>query len=336
MGSKIKLSFFISLFLFIIPLSACAVKTTEQTKLLMGTYVQIKVRNTGASNAKIAIDKSFDEIERISKLMSRFSKDSEVYKINSLSPIQFLKINPELYSLIETSIKYSRLTDGAFDITIFPLVQLWQSAFKKNQIPDKNKVKNISSLVNYQNIILKNNTIAFKKENMGIDLGGIAKGYAVDCAINKLQECNIKEALVNAGGNIRVIGYKSWQIGLKHPRSNEILSRIELKNKSTATSGDYERYFVKEGTRYHHILNPKTGYSADECISVTIIGDTGIICDILSTAVFVLGPEKGMQIIENTSGLDAIIIDRDGNITISSGLKNKINLPKRIDTAVSS
>jgi thiamine biosynthesis lipoprotein len=177
-------------------------------------------------------------------------------------------------------------------------------------------------------MVIENGKIKFAKRGMGIDLGGIAKGYAVDAAIRVLKEKNVESAMVNAGGDIYVLGRKHgkpWRIGIRHPRrGGEILGIVEVEDKAIVTSGDYERYFFSEGKRYHHILNPKTGYPANECQSVTIVAKKATIADGLATGVFVLGPREGMDLVESLEEVEGVIVNKEGEMSVSSGLVSKI------------
>ncbi len=259
--------------------------------------------------------------------------ESEISRVNRLASKEPVKISEEVYQVLKEALRYSRLTSGAFDVSIRPLSALWGEKGKLKEVPEVEEIKKRLALVNYKNIILdeRDQTIEFKGEGMALDLGGIAKGYALDYTIRVLKRRGIKEALINAGGDIRVIGEKSWKIGLQHPRKEEeVLAVIELKDQAVATSGDYQRYFIKEGKRYHHIINPETGYPADRCMSVTIIGPSATQTDILATGVFVLGPEEGMELIESLEGVEGIIINSQGKILLSSGLKGKLQISPQI------
>ena len=188
-------------------------------------------------------------------------------------------------------------------------------------------------MVNYKNIILdeRNQTVEFKKKSMALDLGAIAKGYALDRAIKVLQGRGVKEALINVGGDVRVMGERVWKIGLQHPRKEkEVLAVIRLKDQAIATSGDYQRYFIEEGKRYHHIINPKTGYPAQKCMGVTIFAPQATQADILATGIFILGPETGMKLIEFLEGVEGIIIDSQGKILLSSNLKGRLQIDPNI------
>lgn len=305
-----------------------AVKVKESVSL-MGTFVEITVWDKDRANAYKAIEEAFQEMERVEHLASIFREDSEISEINRAGKA---KLSSSLFYLIKQAYYVGDLTKGAFDITVSPLSSLWKEKIAKKEIPSQKDISQLLELVNYRDITFgDNNEISFRKKGVSIDLGGIAKGYAVDCAVSILKDYKIRNALVNAGGDIFVLGKnktKKWSVALQHPRiKQEILGTIGLKNKAIFTSGDYESFFIKDEIRYHHIINPQTGYPSKECISVTILADNGSLADGLATGIFVLGPFEGMRLIESLSGVEGIIIDTKGEMIFSSGL-GKSNIYK--------
>lgn len=302
-------------------ISCTPLQKTEQTRELMGTFVTITVYHENEEKAEKAIEAAFKEIERVENLLSNFKNTSEVYLLNKDGEID--DASNELIYVLGKSLRYGDLSNGAFDITVQPILDLYEHTFKDlKRAPTDEEIKETLSSVAYENIFIKNRHVEFTKQNMKITLGGIAKGYAVDRAIEILQKRGIKHALVNAGGNMRAIGNKGnedWQIALQDPRNkNDYITIIPLNNKSISTSGDYERYF-EDTKKFHHIINPKTGYSATELISVTIIIDKAIDADALSTSVFVLGKEKGLELIESLENVEGLIITSEKEIVKSEG-----------------
>ncbi len=276
---------------------------------------------------------AFNEIRRIEKLMDVHNPESEISQVHRLAGKRPVKVSEEIFKVLKSSLEFSRFTSGAFDVSIRPLSHLWGMRRKLNRILELKNIEEKLPLVNYRNIIMdeRNQTIEFKRKGMAIDLGGVAKGYAVDQAIEVLKKRGIEAALINAGGDIRVMGKRRWKVSLQHPRKeDEVLAVIRLQDRAIATSGDYQRYFIKEGKRYHHIINPETGYPAIECMSVTIIASQAIQADILATSIFILGPEKGMKLIESSEDVEGIIIDAQGKIFFSSGLKGKLRISPKI------
>jgi len=315
--------------LILLIIYGCGQKFPSKREFLMDTEVEIILPQGSEEDFAAA----FDEMKRIEKLMNVHVPESEISRVNRLASKEAVQIDKEIFEILKESVEYSTLTSGAFDVSIRPLSALWGERGKLKEIPEVKEIEGKLPLVNYKNIILdeRNQTVEFKKKSMALDLGGIAKGYALDRAIKVLKGRGIKEALINAGGDIRVMGERLWKIGLQHPRKeNEVLAVIELKDQAIATSGDYQRYFIKEGKRYHHIINPETGYPADKCMSVTILAPQATQADILTTSIFILGPEKGMRLIESLKDVEGIIIDSQGKILLSSGLKGKLRISPKI------
>jgi FAD:protein FMN transferase len=261
----------------------------RDNRLLMGTFWEV------TSPDKLAGPIVFSEASRIEQLLSKYIDKSEVSRLNRLGK---LKVSPETFYIIKKSREFCQLTQGAFDITVAPLVDLWGFTDRKFRVPGDDQIRAVLTLVGSDKIILheNDNVVEFKIQGMKIDLGGIAKGYALDCAVKKLKENHIHSCLINAGGQVYCLGDKfgqSWKIAIQGARQPEIAGFLELKNKSASTSGDYQQYFIVGNKRYSHILNPKTGYPAESGIaSVTVIADNGLEADALSTAAFVLGKEK--------------------------------------------
>ena len=287
----------------------------------MGTTVTITVYNDEKKEAKKVIELAFNEIKRIDNLLSNYKEDSEVSLLNKNSFIEDMS-NDLLYN-VKKALRYSELSEGAFDITVQPILNLYTDSFEnKKRAPTDEEIKETLKLVDFENVVIEFKKIYFKEKGMKITLGGITKGYVIDKAINVLEKNNIKHALVNAGGDLRAIGNKgreNWNIALSNPRNkNERIALIELNNNSVATSGDYERYY-DEDKKFHHIVNPKTGYSADELISVTIIAYKAIDADALATSVFVLGKEQGLELIEKLDNVEGLIITKEKEIVKSSG-----------------
>jgi thiamine biosynthesis lipoprotein len=276
---------------FGILLSGCQNKTLyRQTQVMLGTYVEV------ISPDKRAPQIAFAEIKRIEGLLSKYSPESEVAKLNATGK---LKASPETFYVIKKSLEFWRDSNGAFDITVAPLADLWGFSDKKYRLPKDKEIKNALKLVGSDKIILHepDNVVEFRTPGMKIDLGAIAKGYATDCAVKRLKEAGIKSCLINAGGQVYCLGDKfglPWKVAIKNPRASGFLGYLRLIDRAAATSGDYEQYFLINNKRYGHILNPKTGYPAESGISaVTVVSPDGLTSDALATAIFVLGKTKG-------------------------------------------
>jgi thiamine biosynthesis lipoprotein len=327
---------FLLLFCSLFILSACGPqkeKIYRKSKALMDTLVTINVVSGSADKAEKAIDRAFSEIEKLDRLLNFFSDSSELSEINRNAGLKAVAVSPETFEVIEKAIYVSGKTNGAFDVTIGSVTTLWD--FHKRVKPEDKKIKERLPLVNYKNITLnkKSSSVYLKKKGMLIDLGGIAKGYAADKAVEALKREGIKSGLVSVSGDIKAFGLKPdskpWKIGIRNPRAknkeDEIMATIAMTGMAISTSGDYERYFIIEGKRYHHILNPKTGYPSDGCLSVSIIAKDGSVTDPFSTGIFVLGAEKGIKLLEET-GIDGIIIDKNGKIHTTPNLREKLEI----------
>ena len=324
--------------LLIVSLFSCSLKkeqTYQKTMILMDTLVTINVVSGSSDKADKAMDRAFDEIGKLDKLLNFFSASSELSIINRSAGTSAVKVSPETLEVIEDAIFVSEKTGGAFDPAIGPEISLWD--FHTRKMPDDGTVRKRLPLVNYKLITVDKDksTVYLEKKGMLMDLGAIAKGYAADKAVEELKRQGIRSGLVSCAGDIRAFGLKPdgkpWRIGIKNPRpankDDEIMAAVELSDMAISTSGDYERFFISSGTRYHHILDPKTGYSARGCRSVTVIAKRGFQTDAFSTGVFVLGPKKGMEVLRQM-GFEGVIVDKDGNIETTPGLKGKIEFKR--------
>lgn len=322
-----RLALILFLILSLFCFNSCGEKIYSKTLFLMNTLVEIKVLERNEDKALKAINATFKEMKRVVGLMNIYDKRSEISLVNQ-SGIKGAVVSNELLEVIIESIKFSKLTKGAFDITISPVFKCWKFSKEDPQIPSPEIIKEAKKKVGYQNIKvdLKNRKIVLEK-GATLDLGGVAKGFVVKKACLKLREMGISCALVNAGGNIQVIGSyfdMPWKIGIQDPRDKEKIKKvIKIIDKGVATSGDYEKYFILNGKRYHHILDPQTGYPTKSCISVTIIAPDAFWADILSTGVFVLGPGKGLELVEKLNEVECYIITTNGEYA-SSGFNDYV------------
>ncbi len=302
----------------------------SQTESIMGTPVSITLWHADPEHAKQLIEAGMTEMRRLDQRLSPWIESSELARVNRLAASGPQSISAELLGLIDKSLYFSKISHGAFDITFASVG--WYYDYREKKQPSNKKRDELLPAINYHWLELnrQKSTLAYKHKNVRIDLGGIAKGYAVDRVAQILLDGGVKEASVSAGGDSRVLGDRrgrAWMIGIKNPRSGgarEAKPAIMLPLEDTAisTSGDYERYFIDEssGKRIHHILNPKTGKSAEGVVSVTILGPSGSDTDPMSTTVFVLGVEEGLALINAIPGFDAVIIDSAGKVHYSEGL----------------
>jgi len=295
-------------------------------RLMMGTIVSVAVFSEGENRARYAIDAAFDEIARVEGLTARRPPESVVARLDAGEDVR----SPEVAGIVARSLMVSQETDGAFDITVAPLVDLWQLD-EGGRLPEVGAIESALERVGYKRIAADPASGRIElPEGAAIDLDAIAKGYAVDRAVAVLAKLGIGSALVDAGGDIGFLGDSphgsGWRVGIKHPREEGILGILTLEGGAVATSGDYQRFVLIDGVRYHHILDPTTGYPARGVVSVTVTAPTALQADALATAVFVLGPEKGMAFVERTEGVEAVIVIGDEaveDILVSSGLEGK-------------
>jgi thiamine biosynthesis lipoprotein len=304
----------------------------QEAQIQMGTLAEIKLVAADEKSAGTAFEAVFSEVERIEKIASFQLSNSELGCINRAAGKGPVSVSPELLQIIQQATYYSGLTEGAFDITIGPLTKLWGFDTQNYQLPDPDEIQRRLTLLDYRAVIikLKPPEVKLAKAGMSIDLGAIAKGYAVDRAVTVLKQYGISDAIVNLGGDIMAIGRKpdgrAWKIGIQHPREKErVLASLKINNQAVVTSGDYERFFFVQGERYHHILKPQTGWPAKECQSVTVIAQEALAADALATGVFILGPKKGLALIEGLKETEALIVNAAGEVSISSGLKDKLD-----------
>ena len=301
----------VSVFMLIglIILTGCAKKEpVVSTRTLMGTVVTITVFDEDKPEEKIqsAINYAFAEIERIEISMWGEGEDSEVHWINSQAGERSASLSDETFLVIMEALKYFDKTKEVFDIRVGPLVDLWGFATDHPAVPDEEALAQAKSLSTEGGIFVAGQSVMLGKKGMKLDLSGLAKGYAVEKATEAIADQGIQSAIIEAGGDLRVVGTRDkkgskWHIGIRHPRNpDQFWGVIDILYGSVATSGDYENFFEQDGKRYHHILDPKTGYPADKCVSVTVWGEQTMQCDALATALFVLGPEVGMEVVQES------------------------------------
>jgi thiamine biosynthesis lipoprotein len=296
----------------------------RREEAVMGTRVYVEAWHDDPVRGEQAVDAVFAEMHRINELMSHYRPESQLSRINARAAVEPVAVDPELFELLRTSVRFSELTGGAFDITYASVGYLYD--YRRQVHPSEQEIAAALPGVNYRNLILDaaNNTVKFGREGMRIDLGGIAKGYACDRGVEILKRHGVANAIITAGGDTRLLGDRRgrpWTIGIRHPddRSRVVLS-MPLEDVGISTSGDYERYFDEGGVRYHHIIDPKTGHSPSGVRSVTIIGPTATETEGWSKGVFIRGAEEGIRMIEQHPEVDAVVVDRTGKVWYSKGL----------------
>jgi len=290
-------------------------------RLVMGTFARAVAVAADSKIADKAIEAALAEIENVDKLMSDYKSDSEISRVNRDAFTHPVPVSEPTYEVLKRSIEFSKLTGGAFDITVGPLVDLWRSAKKKNAVPSEEEIAAAKAKVGFEKLILddQQRTVRFAVEGMRLDLGGIAKGYAVDKAIEAMQKAGAVGGMVDIGGDLRCFGKPpkgktKWSVGLQNPDisknadESDLLLILKLDSAAVATSGDYQQFALIEGKRYSHIINRRTGAGAVGLSSVTIIADNATDADALATAVSVMGAEKGLALIKKMPGVEAILI----------------------------
>jgi len=296
----------------------------------MDTILDIVVQTKDENKASKAMEEAKKEMDRLEQILSSTIESSEVSLINRSAGIAPVKVSSNTFEIIEMSLHYAEITRGKFDITIAPLLKLydWRLGKETGLKPEQEKIDVAKELIDYKDVIIdkENSTVYLKRENMEIDLGGIAKGYIIDRAIEVLESFDVEYGYVNGGGDIRFIGSKSdgspWRTGVNNPRGEGNIAIISSEGKAILSSGDYERFFItSEGERIHHIIDPHTGASADFAQSVTILADNATIADILSTSLFMFPVEEGINLAKSL-GVEVLVVTIDGEIVMTEGMEN--------------
>ncbi len=277
---------------------------------ILGTFVTITIVHPDIMEGISALHAAFNEVHRVHDLMNAHREDSEVGALNREG--YYDGVSDDTRHVIQVANHFSELSDGAFDITVLPLLEFWKKSLLSKNVPTDSEISNRLELVDYRNIFIEDKKICFRKPGMGITLAGVAKGYAVDKAIEALSQCNIRHALVNAGGDIGSIGGKTealpWRIAIRDPRNKtRIIDTIELYNQAVATSGTYQRPFID-------IIDPKVGRFPQGVLSSTVVAKRAIDADALTTCIFILGEEKGMELARGLKGVKVFVITSDGSV----------------------
>lgn len=314
--------------------------TAHNTHPAMGTIMTHKAFGWNADETLLAVEM---EIQRLEALFSRFLPASDVSSINQAAGLHAVPVSPETLLVLRTAQDFATRHVGTLDITITPLVELWREAAATGNPPVPASIQQALTLVHAEDLLINNDngTAMLARTGQCLDLGGIAKGYAANRMLDVFHAFNMQSAYSNLGGNVIALGAKpdgsAWKIGIQHPRRQQaLLGAVSIENQAVVTSGDYQRYFIgKDGRRYHHILDPRTGYpSQSDLISVTIIGSDAMLADALSTAVFIAGLQKGLDLISRYPECEAILVDKDLNGVITKGLGDKFQCENGIRMAI--
>jgi thiamine biosynthesis lipoprotein len=305
----------------------------KRAQMQMGTLVSITVVARNEAVAQAAATAGFAEIRSLEELLSTWIATSELSRVNASAGIKPIHVSTETLTIVQRAMQASEMTDGGFNIVIGPAVEAW-SVTDRQRIPTESELDALRPLMDLQavHVDVREQTIYLGKAGMRIDVGGIGKGYAADQAVEALRRAGAIAGVVALSGDIKTFGRlpggKMFPIGIQHPRKDgSVLAWIDLQDEAISTAGDYERFFERDGVRYHHILDPRTLQPARSCQSVTVVAREGIWADGLDTGIFVMGVELGMQLVEALPDVEAIIVDADGHVHVSSGLRDRIRKP---------
>ncbi len=306
----------------------------RETHLLMGTYITVEVRSCDPRTASQSIEDAFRSIARVEELMSTYDPESRVSLLNERAWQGPVRVDPVLFSILEKSLDVSRISGGGFDITVKPILDLWKSHAQTGSIPPEQEVRQARQFVSSTFIELKEPfEVTFKKRGVRIDLGGIAKGFAADIAVERLKAHGVSAGLVEAGGDIRLFGGTSeepWRIAVQNPFSEETLLpfTIVIEEGAVVTSGNYRRGYLIGGKWYSHIIDPRSGFPADVVPSVTVVAPDAAFADGLATALSVLGLEKSFELVSNIEGVECLFVTGDEKrpvVTYSPGFKDYLD-----------
>ena len=319
------------------PVSASApAKVVARSFPVMGTEVTFSAYTAEPDKAEHAFAAAYDEIRRVEKLMTDWERpgepESDIVKINKAAGKKAVKVDPETVEVIEKSLEMSRRSEGAFDITFAAMHGLWKfDEDMDHTIPAPEEIEKRRKLIDWRDVVVnaKVGTVKLRRPGMRMGLGGIAKGYAVDRCAAVLRSAGLKDFMVQAGGDLYVSGRKgsvNWMVGVRDPRGGprDIIARMPIEDHAFSTAGDYERGFVLNGRRYHHIIDPKTGYPATASREVTIFAPNAFLADALDDSVFILGPEKGMKLVDSYPDCATLIVDAHNKIWVSKSLEGKL------------
>jgi thiamine biosynthesis lipoprotein len=304
---------------------------------VMGTIVTFTAWTADEDTAERAFEKAMGELQRMDRLMTDWKREgqpeSDVVRINEAAGKHAVKVSPDTLAVIAASLDMSRRSEGTFDITFAAMRGLWKfDEDLEKRVPPKDQIEQRKKLINWKDVVVdaKATTVKLRRQGMRLGLGGIAKGYAVDRAAAILREAGLKDFMVQAGGDLYVAGDKRgkpWMVGIKDPRGtarDQYFAVAPIRDHAFSTAGDYERSFVQNGKRYHHIIDPRTGYPATASRSVTIFAPTALQADALDDAVFILGPKKGLALVESIDGVGAVIVDANNKVWTSKRLQGVI------------
>jgi thiamine biosynthesis lipoprotein len=300
----------------------------------MGSTLEISAWTAEAGGARVAFEEVFSEFDRLEKLMSVWVVNSDLVRVNRAAGMSPVAVSPEVREVLKRAGEISEWTGGKFDVTFGALAGLWRFDHDQdNTVPDMDEVRRRLPLIDFRAIRVDDTagTVFLERRGMSINLGGIGKGYAIDRGAAILRRRGFRDFMIQSGGDLYVSGLNAgrpWQLGIQDPRSpaRRIFARVDISDGTFSTSGDYERFFMKDGRRYHHLLDPSTGEPAHGARSVTIVSNTATVADGLSTGVFIMGPDAGMALIERLPDVEGVIVSDKNEVLISSGLRGRLQI----------
>ena len=300
----------------------------------MGSPVHLSAWTSDRTRATVAFDAAFDEFDRLDALMTVWREDSDVLRINAAAGQRPVAVHHEVREVLRVARQVSEWTGGKFDVTFGALSGLWKFDHDQDDlIPDPAAVRSRLPLIDYTQIVIDDNagTVFLARSGMSIHLGGIGKGYAVDRAAAILRQAGINDFMIQAGGDLYAGGTRGgrpWRLGIRDPRgpADRSFAALDLSDATFSTSGDYERFFMRDGRRYHHILDPDLGEPATRSRSVTVVSERAILADAVAKGIFILGPDAGMTLVERLPGIDAVIVGANNEVVISSGLRGRLEM----------
>ncbi|MDZ7366309.1 MAG: FAD:protein FMN transferase [candidate division KSB1 bacterium] len=348
-----KFLFFVKILILLAANLGCQteIQTVQESRILMDTMVSIHVYAAKPADEpaiRRAMAAAFAEMSRLDSLLSAYRRDSEVAAINQNAAAVSVTVSSDMDCVLRIAQWAAQISNGAFDVTIAPLLRLWGFGTDSLGLPAPEKIAARLPLVNSKNLVVSNEenspkrSVHFRRPDMAIDLGGVAKGYVVDRGLAKLMQAGLRDAMITAGGDLRTVASPLTAgrryIWIQHPRATDLDStqnqtgafwgRFKLDAGAVSTSGDYERFFFKDGKRYHHLIDPHTGYPARRAVSATVIARQAVVADALSTTLFVLGPERGIALADSLAEVDAVIIYEEEKLKwrATQTLENKLEV----------
>jgi len=301
----------------------------------MGTELRVTVWSADDARVDTVTTAVFREFDRLDAMMSVWKDNSDIVRLNAAAGEHAVPVSTETREVLRIARQISEQTEGTFDITFGALSGLWKFDYqdKDESVPDGRDIQQRLALVNYRDVVVDDTdgTAMLRRKGMRVNLGGIGKGYAVDRAVGILRGSRLDDFMIQAGGDMYVAGKhgdRPWRLGIRDPRgpADRIFAALDLQDGTFSTSGDYERFFIKNGIRYHHIIDLRVGQPARLCRSVTLVTERAVIADALAKGVFILGPDAGMALIERTPGVEGVIVSAKNEVSISSGLRKRLIL----------